>query len=215
MMKAILFDLDGVLVDSESISTKASDKILADVGIVQTPEEKERVFGRRTEDNYREAIEARGMDIDPKSLVRRKNKLFARMVAGNLPPMPGVLKLLADLKDAGIKRAVVSSSPLDRVNVSLEEAGIIWEFDFIISGDCCTKGKPDPEPFLLAAERLGMDPPECIVIEDAQAGIEAAKAAGMKVLAVDSPNTHGQDISGADRIVESLELADIALLEGL
>jgi HAD superfamily hydrolase (TIGR01509 family) len=119
------------------------------------------------------------------------------------------------LKDAGIKVAVVSSSPLERVNVSLEEVGLILEFDVIVSGDCCFLGKPHPQPFLLAAERVGAKPVDCIVVEDAEAGILAGKAAGMKVVAVRSPNTHGQDLGKADVIVDSLEEVDLNLLRRL
>jgi HAD superfamily hydrolase (TIGR01509 family) len=212
MVKAVLFDLDGVLVDSERFSSEASDRILADVGIVQTPQEKRLVFGRRSIENYQAAIDARGLRLDAAELVARKNRLFARLVRGKLKPLPGVLRLLGELKDAGIRVAVVSSSPLDRVNVSLEEVGLILEFDVIVSGDCCAKGKPDPEPFLLAAGRLGVKPAECVVIEDAEAGILAGKAAGMKVVAVRSPNTHGQDLGRADAVVDSLERVGVKSL---
>ena len=215
MIKAVLFDLDGVLVDSEPISSEASDRILASVGIVQTPEEKRKVFGRRTYDNYRAAIEARGLDIDPAELVKRKNKLFAKLIKGRLKLLPGVLRLLGELKGAGVKVAVVSSSSLERVNVTLEEVGLILEFDVIVSGDCCVLGKPHPQPFLMAAERVGVKPKDSVVIEDAEAGALAGKAAGMKVVAVRSPHTHGQDLSKADKMVDSLEEVDLRLLNSL
>jgi beta-phosphoglucomutase len=209
MIKAVLFDLDGVLVDSEPISREASDKILSDAGIVQTPEERTRVYGRRTIDNYRDAIEARGLDLDPAELVRRKNALFRKLIKGRLRPLPGVVDLLSELNEKGVKTAVVSSSPLERVNASLHEVGLKTEFDAVLSGDCCVKGKPDPDPFLTAAERLGVEPGECVVLEDAEAGILAAKAAGMRVVAVKSPNTHGQDLSKADVIVDSVEYISV------
>jgi len=214
-VKAVLFDLDGVLVDSEPISTEASDKVLAEVGIYLTKEERSEVFGKRTIDNYRRHIKRRGLNLDAEELVREKNKVFAKLIRGRLKPLPGVLSLLASLDDAGIRKAVVSSSPLDRVNASLEEVGLLLEFEVILSGDCCVRGKPDPEPFLLAAERLGVEASACVVIEDAEAGILAAKAAGMKCVAVRSPNTFGQDLSKADLIVGSLEEVDVKVLAGL
>jgi len=91
------------------------------------------------------------------------------------------------------------------VNASLEEVGLLLEFEVILSGDYCVRGKPDPEPFLLAAGRLGVEASACVVIEDAEAGILAAKAAGMKCVAVKSPNTFGQDLSKTDVVLESLE----------
>jgi beta-phosphoglucomutase len=215
MVKAVLFDLDGVLVDSEDISTEASNRVLGEYGIVQTPQEKKLVFGRRTIDNYRAAIEARGLDVNPAELVSKKNKLFAQMIKGRLKPLPGAEELIGSLKKAGVWVAVVSSSPLERVNISLEEVGLLMEFDFIVSGDCCVEGKPHPEPFLLAAERFGAKPRECVVIEDAEAGIKAGKAAGMKVVAVRSPNTHGQELDLADAVVDSLRDVSLEFLRGL
>jgi HAD superfamily hydrolase (TIGR01509 family) len=144
-----------------------------------------------------------------------KNRLFGKMIEGGLKPLPGVLDLLAVLKDGGVKVAVVSSSPLERVNASLKEVGLILEFELIVSGDCCDKGKPDPQPFLLAAKRLGVTPGECVVVEDAEAGVLAGKAAGMKVVAVKSPNTHGQDLGAADLVVDSMVDINVKVLEGL
>ena len=213
MVSAVLFDLDGVLVDSEEFSSQASDAVLAKVGIVQTPEEKKNVFGRRTHENYQAAIDARGLDIDANELVMRKNRLFAEIIKGRIKPLEGVVELIKHLRESGIRIAVVSSSPLDRVNATLTEVNLLLEFELIISGDCCVMGKPDPEPFLLAAERFYVKPEECIVVEDAQAGVASGKAAGMKVLAVKSPNTHGQDLSKADKIVDSLRGVDIDFLK--
>ncbi|MFH1835530.1 MAG: HAD family phosphatase [Methanobacteriota archaeon] len=214
-LKAVLFDLDGVLVDSESISREASDTVLARHGIVLEDEERKLVFGRRTIDNYRRHVESRGVDLDPEKLVEEKVEYFNELIKGRLKPLPGVLELLGALDDAGVKKAVVSSSPLDRVNASLEEVGLLLEFELVISGDCCKKGKPDPGPFLLAVEKMGVKPSECVVIEDAEAGILAANAGGILVVAVKSPNTHGQDLSSADRIVESLTEVDLELLRSL
>ncbi|MFH1055348.1 MAG: HAD family phosphatase [Candidatus Altiarchaeota archaeon] len=215
MIKAVLFDLDGVLVDSETFSREASDAVLKSVGIVQTAKERNLVFGRRTVENYRAAIEARGLKVDPMDVVKKKNRLFAKMIRGKLKPMPGVLDLIGELEDADIRTAVVSSSPLERVNTSLEEVGLLLEFDVIVSGDCCAEGKPNPEPFQLAAQRLNVNPKECVVIEDAEAGILAGKAAGMKVAAVKSPNTHGQDLSKADVVVNSIEDINLSFLNNL
>ena len=141
--------------------------------------------------------------------------MFKKLIKGRLEPLPGVLELLAGLGDAGVRKAVVSSSPLDRVNASLEEVGLLLEFDVVLSGDCCSRGKPDPQPFLFAAERLGVKPSECVVIEDAEAGILAAKTARMKCVAVKSPHTFGQDLSKADLIVESLLEVNVGLMMGL
>jgi len=215
MLKAVLFDLDGVLVDSERFSSEAAKAVLGEYGIVQTPAEKKLVFGRRSVDNFRRAIEARGLELDPDALVSKMNASFAGLIRGRLMPLPGAIELVTHLKASDVKVAVVSSSPLERVNATLAEVGLLAEFDLILSGDCCVKGKPDPEPFLLAAARLGANPRECVVIEDAEAGILAAKAAKMRVLAVRSPNTHGQDLSLADAIAQTLETVNLEILNRL
>ena len=215
MIKAVLFDLDGVLVDSEPFSMEASSRVLAEFNIVRTPEEEKMIFGRRTIDNYRTLVESRDLKVTPEDLVKKKVGIFKKLIKGKLKPLPGVLDLISKVKTRGFKTAVVSSSPLERVNASLEEVGLILEFDLILSGDCCRRGKPDPEPFLLAAERLGVKPEECVVVEDAEAGIMAGKAAGMKVVAVRSPNTFGQDLSRGDVIVNSMEKVNVGLLGGL
>lgn len=215
MLEAVLFDLDGVLVDSEQISSQASEKVLGDVGIVLSDEEKKRVFGRRTIDNYSEHIKSRGLDIDPHVLIDRKNRLFKKLIKGVLVPLPGVVELILGLKDARIPIALVSSSPLERVEASLDEAGLLWHFPVVVSGDCCRLGKPEPEPFLVGAERLGVSPAGCVVVEDAEAGVRAAKAAGMKCLTVESEHTHGQDLSMADFHASSLEVVDADFLRGL
>jgi len=205
MIKAVLFDLDGVLVDSEVHSTKASDQVLADVGIYLTDDERKLVYGRRTIDNYKRHIKNRGLDLDPDELLSRKTQVYKKLIKGKLEPLPGAIELVKKLKESKIKICVVSSSTLERVEASLNEVGLLWEFPVIISGNCCSKGKPDPEPFIIASEKLQVKPKECLVIEDAEAGIKAAKSAEMRCIAVESPNTHGQDLSNADLIVNSLE----------
>jgi len=212
MLKAVLFDLDGVLVDSEEYSSKTADMVYGSYGMKQTPQEKANVFGRKSIDNYRAAIKARGLDIDPYILVEKHVELFKKLIRGKLKPLPGAVKLIDCLKEAKVKVAVVSSSPRERVKATLAEVKLLDRFDIIISGDDCEKGKPDPQPYLLAAERLKVRPEDCVVIEDAQAGVESGKAANMKVIAVRSPNTHGQDLSKADKTVDSLEDVTVSML---
>ena len=215
MLKAVLFDLDGVLIDSELLSQESSDRVLARVGINRTAREKEMAFGMRTIDYFRMIAKIYGVVFDAEKLAAEKDKVLAGLIKGRLKPLPGVMSLLKGLKLNGVRVAVVSSSPLGRVNDSLEETGLILDFDVVVSGDCCSKGKPAPEPFLLAAEKLDVRPGECVVVEDAEIGISSAKDAGMKVIAVKSPNTRGQDLGKADAVVKSLEKVDLKFLKHL
>lgn len=205
MIKAVIFDLDGVLADTELFSGQASGKALKVHGIELTDEEGKRAFGRRDIDSYSGYIESRGLDLNPKDLVKEKDRIYSELIKGKLKPIPGVAKLLKFLKKRGIPFAVASSGTPEKIRATLSELGFAGFFDIIVSAEDITKGKPDPEIFLKAAEKIGVNPGSCLVVEDAQAGIEAAKSAGMKCLALKSPNTYGQDLSGADRIINSLK----------
>jgi len=215
MVSVVLFDLDGVLVDSEELSIRASNEVLGAHGIVRTKEELSRVFGRRSLDNYTELIEFRGLDLDPRELVSEKEEFYFKLIQGNLEPKQGVVDLIEELEESGFLIAVVSSSGLERLERTLIEIGLIEEFDLVVSGDCCEIGKPDPAPYLHAAKELGVDVRECIVIEDAEAGVKSGKAAGMKVVAVRNKNTHGQDLGSADLVVSELSEVNLSVLNSL
>ena len=204
MIKAVIFDLDGVLVDTEAFSGRAGEKVLKEHGIELTPEERRRAFGRPDLDSYSKYIKSRGLDLNPEKLVEEKDRVYSEMIKGRVRPLPGARKILELLKEKGIPFAVASSGTLVKVRASLTETGLLGLINILVSADDISRGKPDPEIFLKAAEKLGMEPEHCLVIEDAEAGIESAKAAGMRCLALKSPNTYGQDFSKADRILDSL-----------
>lgn len=212
MIKAVLFDLDGVLVDSEAFSFEASREVLAKAGIELTDDEERRAFGRRTLDNYNEYLISRGLDLDPYELIRGKLELYKRLISGRLKPLPGAIQLITGAIKNGYKVAVVSSSPAERVEATLREAGLHEFIGVVVSGDHVRQGKPDPEPFLYAAALLDVDPRECVVFEDAEFGVVAAKKAGMTCIALESPNTHGQDLSLADIVLNSLSDFDYNML---
>jgi nucleoside-diphosphate kinase len=126
--------------------------------------------------------------------------------------LPGVLKLLTDIDSAGFLQALVSSTPLENIDLITGKLGIRYYFRQIISGYDVTEGKPSPEGYLLAARRLGVSPENCVVVEDAVAGVRAAKNGGMKCIAV--TNTHPADsLVEADLIVSSLEIVNVAVVE--
>ncbi len=204
MIRAVVFDLDGVLADTEGFSGQATGQAFREAGIELTPEEKTRAFGRTDLDISAHAIRLRGLGLDPGELVKRKDAIYSRLIKGRLKPMPGAGGLLETLKKRGIPFALASSGTPAKIRATLAETGLQGLFRTIISADDIRKGKPDPGIFLKAARKLGIPPGDCLVVEDAQAGIEAAKAAGMKCLALRSPGTYGQDLSGADRVIDSL-----------
>ncbi len=138
-------------------------------------------------------------------LALRKEELYRELVrASRIEPLPGVRGWLGEIAAAGIPRAVASSTHRLNIETVLEVIGLRDCFTEIVSAEDVTRGKPDPEVFLNAAERLHFEPTRCVVFEDAQVGIDAARAANMRVVAV--ATTHrAQDLAGADFVVERLD----------
>jgi HAD superfamily hydrolase (TIGR01509 family) len=132
-----------------------------------------------------------------------KEIAFRRLIRGAARPLPGVLRWLARLQAAGVRQAVASSGPMENIEAVVDELGIRHYFQTLVSG-ARMAGKPDPAVFLEAARRLGALPEHCVVVEDAVAGVEAARRAGMRCIAVTTTNPAAL-LQGADRIVDSLE----------
>lgn len=147
----------------------------------------------------------------------RKEGLYREILrAKGIEPLPGVVALLKELKEKGIPCAIGTSTPRPNVECVLELTGLGDYFTDIAASEDVTRGKPDPEVFLKAAAKLGADPASCVVIEDAQVGIRAARAAGAKAVAVTT--THPAEAlapESPDRIVASLEEVNVAFLRGL
>lgn len=204
-IKAIIFDLDGVIADSEHISAKADVTVLSKLGIVMTEEEKTRAFGRRTEEIYGDVLRERKLTMNMERLVREKNRVFIGLIKGNLRPLKDSVELVKFFIEKGFKVALATSSHVEKMTSELRELGIENLFEIKVTGDDVYKGKPDPEMFLKAAGRLGVKPGECAVIEDSAFGVQAAKNAGMFAIAFRSPNSREQDISGADMVVDDLD----------
>jgi HAD superfamily hydrolase (TIGR01509 family) len=147
-------------------------------------------------------------------ITERKQGIYRRSVADNIRPMPGAVALIKSLKRQGIKTAIASSAVPANIDVILRGLGIEKDFQAIVPGTEVAEGKPSPLIFQLAAVKLGVKPGNCVVIEDAIAGVAAAKSAGMKCLAV--TNSHpGQSLKKADLIVDSLEKVDVNILKAL
>jgi HAD superfamily hydrolase (TIGR01509 family) len=148
------------------------------------------------------------------AIADEKEASFRRRIRQHVAPLLGVLELLKALAAAGFRQALASSAPLQNVRLIMKDLGIEGYFEVTVTEKDVTEGKPSPQGFLLAAQRLGVKPEDCIVIEDAVAGVTAAERAGMGCLAV--TNTHPRSRLGeADLIVDSLEEVTVADIEGL
>ena len=208
---AVFFDMDGLLIDSEPIWTVAEVELAQQLGGVFTPELKTAIVGTRLEVAVPTILRWYDAPADPVDVARTSTWLLARMVelfaAEALPLLPGAADLLAALRAAGIPVALVSSSY--RVLVDAVLAHGIGPFDLTIAGDEVTHGKPHPEPYLLAASRLGVHPADCVVLEDSPAGIAAGEAAGCAVVAV--PSVAGVVVSPSLRRLVTSSLAEVDL----
>jgi putative phosphoesterase/HAD superfamily hydrolase (TIGR01509 family) len=209
MIKAVIFDLDGVIADTEHLSEQADVIVLSRYGIKMTDEEKMLAFGRRMEEIFYDILQARKSKLDIKKLIREKDKVFTKLIKGNLDPIKGSLELVDFFKKSGFKLALATSSHTDKMKPEIQELDIEDLFKVKITGDDVSKGKPNPEIFLLAAKKLGVKPSECAVVEDSAFGVQAAKNAGMLAIGFKSPNSAGQDLSKADIITDNLDLVKI------
>lgn len=212
MIEAVLWDLDGVLVDTALLHYEAWRQFLNELGRSLSEEEFRRTFGLRNDLILREILG----DVPAEELRRlseRKEALFRQHAAGQITPLPGAVELVRRSRERGRRTALVTSTPRANIDFVLEQVGLTGAFDTIVTAEDVSRGKPDPEGFLLAARRLGVPPERCLVIEDAPGGIEGARRAGMHSLAVTT--THPREaLSSADAVVDSLnDAAALAMLE--
>jgi len=207
---AVIFDMDGVLVDGEPLHFRAVNRLLAAEGKSITLEQYKPFMG--TKAGWRQMVEALGLSLTPEEYRDRYNALILEEYRQHAEPMPGAVELVRQLKAIDEPIALASSSAAEWVEACLERIGLAEAFDVVVTGSDVHRGKPDPEIYLLAAERLRVPPAACLALEDAPAGIEAARRAGMTVWAIRTPYTEGLDLGAPDRVLRSLRdvhLADI------
>jgi beta-phosphoglucomutase family hydrolase len=217
-LSAVIFDFDGVVIDSHDAHGRSWFALAEELGHELTHETFVSTFGQRNESILPFlgwAQEGDGERIQ--QLGDRKEGLYREILrAEGIEPLPGVLALLQDLEANGIPCAIGTSTPRANVECVLELTGLAGYFGDIAASEDVSRGKPDPEVFLKAAAKLGVDPVACVVIEDAQVGLRAAKAAGMKALGVTT--THPREALAPeqpDRIVASLQEVSVADLRQL
>ena len=210
---AVIFDMDGVLVDGEPIYYEAASALLAEDGLTLPLDQYKQYMG--TKAGWDEL--ARDLDLPrPASYYRERGYvLVAAAYAAVDDALPGAVELVRNLQRLGLPLAVASSTYSANVAVCLDRLGIADAFTAVVCGDDVTNGKPDPEIYLRAAERLGVDPARCLAIEDAPAGIRAAHAAGMTCWAVRTEYTRGLALPDPDRTFESLTQVDLADIAGV
>lgn len=194
---AIIFDMDGVLLDSEPIHFEATRVILAGHGVVFDPDLKENFYGCTDREVFR-ALKARyGLAADVEDLALAWIQKVVELLAAPLEPLAGVPAVLETLRGSGVRLALASSSAPAIIAATLRGLGTSAFFEFTVSGHDVERGKPAPDIFLEAARRLDLAPSQCLVVEDSYNGLCAAVAAGMRCAAVPCGSTAEQDFTRA------------------
>ena len=224
MVRAVIFDFDGVITDSEILHLRAFNQSLAPYGVeISTKDYYKNYLGYSDFDCYKKLIDNGLLKINERQIdgiVKKKSKIFEELTKTEGRTIEGVHEFLQMLEDNNIPMAICSGSLLVEIEVILEESGLRHYFTEIVSAEQVKKGKPHPEGFLLCLKKLNKKsrPPiaagECIVIEDSHWGLQAGKAAGMHTVAVTNSYDAGQ-LSMAEEIVSNLNVLTIENLQQL
>ena len=203
-MKAYIFDMDGTMIDnvpyhvlawkefSRKYGNELSERdIVGWMGMTNRAYQ-ERILGRKVE------------DAESQAMSEEKETIYRRLYRPHMRPVPGLTELLGRAQAAGIRLAVASGAPKGNIDFIMDGLGLRHRFDVLVDDSAYSRGKPDPECFLTAAKMLGANPGECVVFEDAVKGVQAGKAAGMKVIAV-ALRTPAAELlaAGADRAIRN------------
>nr|WP_318001053.1 HAD family phosphatase [uncultured Faecalibacillus sp.] len=185
MIKAIIFDMDGLMIDSERVTFECYQERLKDMNLTMDEEFYKTLLGKPIKGIYQRFYDVYGNDFPIETVIQDVHQLMAeRFEKEGVPVKKGLVELLHYLKDNNYKTIVATSSNRDRVDKILAQAKITEFFDDSICGDEVTKGKPNPEVFLKSCQKLGVNVDEAIVLEDSEAGIQASYDANIKVICI-------------------------------
>lgn len=204
-MKAVIFDMDGVIIDSEPIHFEVDIQTMKDFGCSISKEELNKYVGTTNEYMFTDIKNKYKLDKSVEEIINYRCELVKRkVIESDLVAIEGIIDLLKNIKSKNIPAAIASSSPRDFIEVVVSKFGIEDYFSCILSGEEVENGKPAPDIYVETAKKLGISPEECVVIEDSKNGVLAAKKAGMKCIGFKNVNSGEQDLSKADFIVNSI-----------
>ncbi|NLU52254.1 MAG: HAD family phosphatase [Clostridiaceae bacterium] len=210
MIKALVFDMDGVIIDSEPIHTQILVQVLKELGKDVDPREFDEFIGMRDDEMWGVLKKRHMLKETVEQLLALHDTYKKKRFFGNdLEPIQGIPELISKAKSMNLKIALATSSHRFLAEQILKTLKIRHYFDALVTGNDVSNSKPDPEVYIKAALSLGVEPSECIAIEDSYFGIKASKGAGMKCIAYLNPNSGSQDTSSADLTVSSIKDIDL------
>ncbi len=212
-VQAVIWDLDGVIIDSADEHRRAWQRLAREEGVTLTDADFWATFGKRNDDIF--AI--LWGPLSPEELRRladRKEAYFRELIRETAAPLPGAMELMQSLHEAGFSQALASSAPIENIQLISDVLGLERYLSVLVSGETVPRGKPAPDIFLKAATELGVEPAHCLVIEDAVAGVEAAHAAGMRCISV-AGNRDLPGLRKAELMVRSLVEVDVERVRAL
>jgi HAD superfamily hydrolase (TIGR01509 family) len=214
-IRAVVLDMDGLMLDTEGMSRIAWQRTLAEWGFSITEKQYLQLIGLTVADVGHVMRKWYGADIPYDSIYARKLSLVDEIIAaGGIPQKPGLPEFLAAVDSLGLRKAVATSTGRERAIYKLKLSGVPGSFEVVAGGDEVAHGKPAPDLFLLAAQRLGIPPVECLAFEDSDPGVLAARAAGMRVVVIpDQKRPSPEAASAAWRILPNLNQAALNLPE--
>lgn len=217
MLRALIFDMDGVILDSQPYHFAVEEKIFREKGIAVSTEESHSFVGMAGDRMWARVKEKFGLKESVRELMDFDNRIRIDYFASleNLQPMPGIMELLEDVRRNSIRTALASSSSVEVIDIFISKLGIRHYFQQIVSGDFVEKGKPAPDIFLHTAQALQEPAADCVVIEDSANGVKAAKLAGMKCVGFSNANSGDQDLSLADIVINDFRKINLRILEAL
>jgi HAD superfamily hydrolase (TIGR01509 family) len=213
MIQTVIFDMDGVIIDSEPIHFRIEAQLFEELGISVSLEEHYSYVGTSSRNMWKTIVKKNNLIVDIEELTQKNKSLYIQYLAEttNLKPIPGIAALIKELHRENFKLVLASSSSMEVINTVLFKLNLVDFFKTRVSGDELLYSKPDPEIFLKSAKLANSQPKECLVIEDAENGVIAAKVAGMKCIGYS--NSGVQNLKGADLIIQSFKEINAAFLK--
>lgn len=217
MLRAVIFDMDGVIIDSQPYHFAVEEAMCREIGIEVSTEESHSFVGMAGEKVWDYLKNKFGLQKSIEELMAFENKARIEYFSSleNVKPIPGIVDLLEEMNEHHIKTALASSSSIEVINIFISKLGLAHYFQQIISGNSVASGKPDPDIFIHTAKALQEAAANCVVIEDSANGVKAAKAAGMKCIGFRNANSGDQDLSLADMVIEDFRKVNLEIIEAM